>query len=499
MGPRFFALASLVAVTGTTMADAAPLDPAARNLVLSGINGTAIQANAKQVWDFAEVGYQEKKSSALLADWLRRAGFEVTMGVAAEPTAFIARFRTGPGPVVAMTAEFDALPGLAQGAVPTKTPIAGQPAGHGCGHNLLGTASIGAAIAVRKWMQAQHVSGEIRLYGTPAEEGGAGKAYMVRDGLFKDIDVTLAWHPGNANSAVQSISMANSNGKFRFHGISAHAAMAPDKGRSALDGVEIFDVAANFMREHVPDRTRIHYVITGGGGAPNVVPDYAEVYYYVRSYDPKVVQNVMERLKKAAQGAAMATETTVDFEQIGGEYSMLVNDTLGRVVDRNMRALGGISWTAQETAFGQQLRKSLPADSPPLSSVGEIEPYAVHDQPDHPGASTDLADVSWNVPTVEFNTATFVPGSPGHSWQNAAAAGSTIGFKGAVLAAQTLALSAAEVMQSPDVIAAAKAEMIRRRGADFVYRPMIGDRKPALDYRVNGQRDANDSLSRSGE
>ncbi len=472
------------------IAHAAPLDPAARKLVLSGVDGAAIQANAKQVWDFAEVGYQEKKSSALLVDWLRKAGFEVTTGVAGEPTGFVARFRTGPGPVIAMTAEFDALPGLALQAVPTKTPIAGQPAGHGCGHNLLGTASIGAAIAVRKWMQAQHVSGEIRLYGTPAEEGGAGKAYMVRDGLFKDVDVTLAWHPGNANSAVQSISMANSNGKFRFHGISAHAAMAPDKGRSALDGVEIFDVAANFMREHVPDRTRIHYVITSGGGAPNVVPDYAEVYYYVRSYDPKVVQNVMERLKKAAQGAAMATETTVDFEQIGGEYSMLVNDTLGRVVDRNMRALGDISWTAQETAFGQQLQKSLPADSPPLSSVGEIEPYAVHDQPDHPGASTDLADVSWNVPTVEFNTATFVPGSPGHSWQNAAAAGSTIGFKGAVLAAQTLALSAAEVMQSPDVIAAAKAEMVGRRGADFVYRPMIGDRKPAIDYRVNGQHNA---------
>ena len=478
------------ALTTVAVADAAPLDPAARKQLLSGVDAAAIQANARQVWEFAEVGYQERKSSALLVDWLRKAGFDVTVGVAGEPTGFIARFRTGPGPVIAMTAEFDALPGLAQQAVPMKTPIAGQPAGHGCGHNLLGTASIGAAIAVKQWMQATHMAGEIRLYGSPAEEGGAGKAYMVRDGLFKDVDVALAWHPGNANSAVQSISMANSNGKFRFHGVSAHAAAAPDKGRSALDGVEIFDVAANFMREHVPDRTRIHYVITSGGGAPNVVPDYAEVYYYVRSYDPKVVLNVMERLKKAAQGAAMATETTVDFEQIGGEYSMLVNDTLGRVVDRNMRSLGGIRWTPEEIAFGQQIQKSLPADGPSLESVGEIEPYAVHDQPDHPGASTDLADVSWTVPTVEFNTATFVPGSPGHSWQNAAAAGASIGFKGAVLAAQTLALSAAEIMQNPDIIVQAKAEEERRRGPGFVYRPIVGDRKPALDYRVNGQHSA---------
>jgi aminobenzoyl-glutamate utilization protein B len=491
MGKQFSIVASLlasVAIVGT--AQAGPLDEASRGLVLGGVDAAAITSNARQIWGFAEVGYQEKKSSALLAEQLRKAGFEVTMGVAGEPTGFVALFRNGAGPVVAMTAEFDALPGLAQQAIPTKTGIAGQPAGHGCGHNLLGSASVGAAIAVKRWMQAAKISGEIRLYGTPAEEGGAGKAYMVRDGLFKDVDVTLAWHPGNANTAVQSITMANSNGKFRFHGISSHAAAAPEKGRSALDGVEIFDVAANFMREHVPDRTRIHYVITSGGGAPNVVPDYAEVYYYVRSYDPKVVLDVMGRLKKAAQGAAMATETTQEFEQIGGVYSMLVNDTLGQVVDRNMRAIGGLSWTPEEIAFGQTMQKSLPTDSPPLSSVGEIEPYSVHDQPDRPGASTDLADISWNVPTVSFNTATFVPGSPGHSWANAAAAGSSIGFKGAVLAAQTLALSAAEVMQSPDVIAKAKAEFLKRRGPDFIYQPMVGNRKPALDYRINGQHTA---------
>jgi aminobenzoyl-glutamate utilization protein B len=469
---------------------AAPLAPDMRTQLLAGVDDAAIAANAKAIWGFAEVGYQETRSSALLADQLRKAGFQVTMGVAGEPTAFIARYRSAVGgPVVAITAEYDALPGLAQQAVPTKTPIAGQAAGHGCGHNLLGSASVGAAIAVKAWMARHQVAGELRVYGTPAEEGGSGKVYMVRDGLFKDVDVALNWHPGNVNSAAQHITMANMTGKFRFHGISSHAAAAPDRGRSALDGVEVMDVATNFLREHVPDRTRIHYVITSGGGAPNVVPDYAEVFYYVRSHDPKVVIDVMGRVRKAADGAAMATETRVEFEQIGGVYSMLPNDTLGQVMDRNLRAMGGLSWTPAETAFAETLRKSLPATGPALATIAEIAPYAVRTDPDAAGASTDMSDISWVVPTVGLSTATFVPGSPGHSWQNAAAAGSSIGTKGAVLAARTLAVTAAELMQSPDTIAAAKTELATRRGADFRYVPMVGDRKPALDYRVNGRAD----------
>ena len=477
-----------LAATGTTAA-AGPLDPGARGQLLAGVDAKQVEANGKAIWGFAETGYQEQKSSALLAKTLKDAGFEVTMGVAGEPTAFIARFRNGAGPVIAVTAEYDALPGLAQQTVPTKTPIAGQAHGHGCGHNLLGSASVGAAIAVKRWMASAKVPGELRVYGTPAEEGGSGKVYMVRDGLFKDVDAAVHWHPGGANSAVQSITMANTNGKFRFRGVSAHAAANPEAGRSALDAVEIMNVASNYLREHVPDRTRIHYVITNGGGAPNVVPDYAEVFYYVRSHDPQVVRSVMERVKKAGEGAAIATETKMEFEQIGGVYSMLPNDTLGKVMDRNLRSLGGIEWTAEEKAFATTMRESVPNARGTIGSVAQVQPYAVRTDPDAAGASTDMSDVSWVVPTVGLSTATFVPGMPGHSWQNVAAAGTSIGAKGSVLAARTLALTLAEMLSSPDVLAAAKTEFEGRRGPNFTYVAMVGNRPPALNYRNNGRID----------
>ena len=479
---------AMLAATGTTAA-AGPLDSKGRDEVLAGVDAKQVEANGKAIWGFAETGYQEQKSSALLAKTLKDAGFEVTMGVAGEPTAFIARFRNGAGPVIAVTAEYDALPGLAQQTVPTKSPIAGQAHGHGCGHNLLGSASVGAAIAVKRWMASARVPGELRVYGTPAEEGGSGKVYMVRDGLFKDVDAAVHWHPGGANSAVQSITMANTNGKFRFRGISAHAAANPEAGRSALDAVEIMNVASNYLREHVPDRTRIHYVITSGGGAPNVVPDYAEVFYYVRSHDPQVVRSVMERVKKAGEGAAIATETKMEFEQIGGVYSMLPNDTLGKVMDRNLRSLGGIEWTAEEKAFATTMRESVPNARGTVDSVAQVQPYAVRTDPDAAGASTDMSDVSWVVPTVGLGTATFVPGMPGHSWQNVAAAGTSIGVKGSVLAARTLALTMAEMLSSPDVLAAAKTEFEGRRGPDFTYVAMVGNRPPALNYRNNGRVD----------
>ncbi len=481
------AMAAIALASGP--ASAGPLAPAARDAVLAGIDARQVEANGKAIWGFAETGYQEVKSAALLAKTLKDAGFTVTMGVVGEPTAFVASFRNGAGPVVAVTAEYDALPGLAQQTVPTKSPIAGQAHGHGCGHNLLGAASVGAAIAVKKWMAANKIGGVLRVYGTPAEEGGSGKVYMVRDGLFKDVDAAVHWHPAGANSAAQSISMANTNGKFRFRGRSSHASGNPWDGRSALDAVEIMNVASNYLREHVPDRTRIHYVITSGGGAPNVVPDYAEVFYYVRSPDPKVVQSVMARVKKAAEGAAIATETKMEFEQIGGVYSMLPNDTLGQVMDRNLRSLGGIEWTAEEKAFATTMRQSMPDARGTIESVGEVQPYAVRTDPDAAGGSTDMSDVSWVVPTVGLGTATFVPGMPGHSWQNVAAAGTSIGAKGSVLAAKTLSLTLAELIASPDVIATAKAEMEKRRGPNFTYVAMVGDRKPALDYRNNGRID----------
>lgn len=474
-------LAALM-TTAALPAAAQELAPADRTALIGAVDANAkpISDTALQIWKYAEMGYLETQSSALLQTRLKAAGFTVKAGVAGEPTAFVASFRTGAGPVIGVLAEYDALPGLSQAAVPVRQPMGGD-AGHGCGHNLFGTASTYAAIAVKDWMVKNKVQGEIRVYGTPAEEGGSGKVYMVRDGLFNDVDTVLHWHPGNSNSASQGPSLANISGKFRFHGRSAHAAGAPDKGRSALDGVEALDAMVNMMREHVPDHTRIHYVITNGGKAPNVVPDEAEVYYYVRDQDPEIVKSVMERVKKAAQGAAMGTETTVDFEQTGGVYSLLPNGVLMKAMDRSLHAAGGISWTPEETAFAQAIAKTLPAGGPALTTVGEIETAQLETK--GVGGSTDVSDVSWVTPTVGLSTATFVPGSAGHSWQNVAAAGSSIGVKGAILATKTLALTAAELFRNPAEIAAAKTEFETRRGPGFTYKAMLGDRNPPLDYR----------------
>ncbi|WP_244264919.1 amidohydrolase [Caulobacter segnis] len=400
------ALLSATMATGllAPQAFAKPITDADRAQILKAVEADAPQIRdaALKIWSFAEVGYQETKSTALLQGQLKAAGFDIKAGVAGEPTAFIASFKNGVGPVVAILAEFDALPGLAQTADPVKTPIPGQIAGHGCGHNLFGAASVGAAVALKEWMVKNNVKGELRVYGTPAEEGGSGKVYFVRDGLFNDVDVTLHWHPANANSAVQGVSMANISGKFRFRGVSAHAAGAPEKGRSALDGVEVMDVAANFLREHTPDKTRIHYVITSGGSAPNVVPDFAEVYYYVRHPDPAVVKDVWARVEKAAEGAALATGTTVEKEITGGVYALLPNDTLGRVMDANLRKVGGITWTPEEIAFAKTLQTSL-VNPPSIDTVKTIEPYKV--ELEGGGGSTDVSDISWVTPTVGLGTA----------------------------------------------------------------------------------------------
>lgn len=434
---------------------------------------------AHQIWTYAEVGFKETKSSALLQQELESAGFSVEPGVAGMPTAFVATYGSGK-PVIGFFAEFDALPGLSQDATPTQKSL-GEAAGHACGHHLLGTASVEGAIAVKDWLAKTKKGGTIRLYGTPAEEGGSGKVYMVRDGLFKDVDVVLGWHPGDANSALPHTTLGNISAKFRFHGVSAHAAAAPERGRSALEAVEAMDNMVNMMRQHVPQETRIHYVITDGGKAPNVVPDFAEVYYYVRSPDARVLQDVWERVVKASQGAAMGTGTTVDHEIIGGVYSVLPNVALSQVMDANMRALGGYHYTPDEQAFAEQLRKSLDHPQVPLGTEAEVRAFSA--SPSLSSASSDVGDISWNVPVAEIGTATWVPGTPAHSWQAVAAGGMSIGAKGMALAAKTMALSAIDLFLDPSRITAARAEFERRRGADFSYKPLLGDRAPALNYR----------------
>jgi aminobenzoyl-glutamate utilization protein B len=433
---------------------------------------------AHQIWTFAEVGYQEVQSSALLQQQLKDAGFTIETGVAGMPTAFVASYGQG-RPIIALLAEFDALPGLSQDAVPTRKPLIELGAGHGCGHHLFGTASTAAAIAVKEWLAGARRSGTIRLYGTPAEEGGSGKVYMVRAGLFNDVDAVVSWHPGDQNDAGPSTNLANTSAKFRFRGLSAHAAAAPDRGRSALDGVEAMNHMANLMREHVPSDTRIHYVITSGGQAPNVVPDFAEVYYYVRHPDPRVVQSIFERLVKAGEGAATGTGTTMEYEIIGGTYSRLPNEALQRVLDANLRTVGGVSYTPVEQAFAEKIYATLTDPVNRIGSQQTVRPYAMH----RTNASSDAGDVSWAVPTAALTAATWVPGTPAHSWQAVAAGGTTIGAKGMAVAAKTLALSVVDLLQKPDVIQAARAEFTEKRGPNFVYKPLLGDRPPALDYR----------------
>ncbi|XOV84831.1 MAG: amidohydrolase [bacterium] len=438
----------------------------------------AVTDLADKIWHLAELGYQEQQSSQALQDYLAQAGFAITAGVADIPTAFVASYGKG-GPTIGILAEFDALPGLSQAAQSSRAPLQEAGAGHACGHHLFGAASTGAGVAVAQWLAGEDRPGTIKVFGTPAEEGGSGKVYLARAGLFDDVDIMLHWHPGSANSAAPYSTTANKSGRFTFSGRAAHAASAPDKGRSALDGVEAMNYMVNLMREHVPQTARIHYVITDGGDAPNIVPERAQVYYYVRHPDPRQVVELFNRVVNAAEAAAMGTETEVDVEVMHGNYPVLPNHTLAKTVDTNLRAMGGISYSPAEQQFAQEIYATLLNPTLPLGSETQIQAFQLRQSM----GSTDVGDVSWLVPTVGFNTATWVPGTPAHSWQAVAAGGMSIGHKGMLLASRLLAKTAVDLMQDPQTIAAARAELLRARGEDFVYEALLGDREPPLDYR----------------
>lgn len=452
-------------------------------MVLDGIEkkGDDYFKVAKQIWDLAEVGYQEEKSSALLQTLLKKEGFKVEAGVAEIPTAFVASFGSG-SPVIGILGEYDALPGITQTNRPTREKREDVNAGHACGHHLFGTGSAAAAIAIKDWMQANKIKGTIRFYGCPAEEGGAGKVYLVRAGLFDDVDAAIHWHPGNVNSADASSSLANKSAKFRFYGISAHASSAPQNGRSALDGVEAMNNMVNMLREHMTMESRTHYVITRGGNAPNVIPDFAEVFYYVRHPEMKMAAQNFERVVKCAEGAALGTGTTMEYEVIHGSFNLLPNVTLSQVMHENLTKVGGVKYDEKETEFAKEIISSFPyAESVSLELANNISPFKVIRK--GKGGSTDVGDVSWAVPTVGLRTATYVPGTSAHSWQAIAAGGTSIGKKGMVVAAKTMSLTAMHLFQSPETLAKAKKELDQQRGNDFVYKPLLGDRKPPLDYR----------------
>lgn len=432
---------------------------------------------ALTIWDYAEMGYQEEKSSALLQKTLAEEGFTIKKGVAEIPTAFIAEYNNG-GPVIAILGEYDALPGLSQKAVAYKVSN-GKRAGHACGHHLFGTASAAAAISLKNYVKKNKIKGTVRFYGCPAEEGGSGKVYMTRAGLFNDVDVALHWHAGSGNSANPRPALANKSAKFRFYGRSAHAAAAPQEGRSALDAVEAMNYMTNLMREHMDTSSRIHYVITRGGEAPNVVPDFAEVYYYSRHPKRNEVIKLFDRIVKAAEGAAMGTGTTMDYEMIGGTHDLLYVPSLQKRVHKNFQTIGGYDYNNVEMAFAKEISNTL---GKPLNMeyVNGIEPYDINAKA---GGSTDVGDVSYTVPTAGLRAATWVPGTPSHSWQAVAAGGTSIGSKGLMIAAKALTLTGMQLFDDPSIIEATKKEFLQIRGKNFQYIPLLGDREPALDYR----------------
>lgn len=434
---------------------------------------------SRQIWETPELGFHENQSSGLLQEALRTSGFTVKAGLARMPTAFVAEFGSGK-PVIGLMGEFDALPGLSQKESAVRSPVKEGAPGHGCGHNLLGSASALAAVAIKEEMQARGLKGTIRYFGTPAEEGGAGKVYLIHAGLFRDVDAVLDWHPSSSNRVHLGSNMAILRALFRFRGTAAHAAAAPDLGRSALDGVLIMLNAVELLREHIPQDARVHYVITKGGSAPNIVPALAEVRLMARHPDASVLNGVWERIVKCAQAGALGSETTVEVDELTGSANILNNEILSGVLGRALQKAGGYAYTAAESAFVADIQKTLvPVDdwvSPEIVTVDKSAPQGM--------ASTDAGDVSWNVPYANMTAATFAPGARAHTWQATACAGSSIGRKGMLVAARTLALGAIELLEQPDEVSAARAAFEKRLAGRKWTTPIPSDAKPMLDYAV---------------
>ena len=434
---------------------------------------------ANQIWAFAETALREVQSAAVLADYAEAQGFKVERGVAEMPTAFIATYGMGK-PVIGIMGEYDALPGISQKAQPTQEALEEGAAGHGCGHNLFGTASLAAAVAIKDLIAEGELQGTIRFYGTPAEESVGGKVYMVRAGLFDDVDVALAWHPGDEINADTDSSKALADFIVEFKGRTAHASADPWNGRSSLDAVELFAHGINLMREHVKPTARIHYVVTDGGNVPNVVPDYAKIWCWVRDTDHTGVNDLLERAEAIAEGAALATGTQSVFTLQAGDWEMVPNFAGSKIVHNNFTWLGPLEFTAKEQAFAKEIQQVTGKEQVGLK--GEIKPLDL--DPGLPeGGSTDVADVSWAVPTLHFSVTTAAFEAPWHAWPVVAAGGMSIGHKGMNYAAKTLAATMVDLYEQPEVRAAIKKEF-GERTEGIVYVPYIPEGPPPVPKEI---------------
>jgi len=440
---------------------------------------------ADEIWRTPELAWKEVKSSKLQADYLEREGFSITWEVGGISTAFVAEWGQGK-PILGFIGEYDALPGLSQKAKSHKEPIEEGASGHGCGHNLLGTSAVAAAQAVKEWLSASNRAGTIRYYGCPAEEKGFGKVFMTRSGAFDDLDAALNFHPGSISSPSKGGAVGVNAIYYRFFGRNAHAGSAPHEGRSALDAVELMNVGVNYLREHVKKDVRMHYIITEGGKAPNIVPEEAEVYYYIRAAKPSDLAEVVDRVRKVAEGAAMMTETTVQIRIADGCSALISNHYLADLQHQAMELIGPITFSQEEIDFAQEINDAFPGTNadhtdyaleyfkpkPEIAAIFEVSRHDPLWGANFPAidssiiatGSTDVGDVSQVVPLSLLSTACFPSGCPGHSWGEVASSGMSIGHKGMLHAAKIMAATAVELILDPSHLVKIRQEFERSTG-----------------------------------
>jgi aminobenzoyl-glutamate utilization protein B len=455
-----------------------PLKPSPNKKAVTQLvdnQSAALIETSNKIWAFAETAFNENQSAKLLADYAEANGFKVERGVAEIPTAFVATYGSG-SPVIGILGEFDALPGLSQKAVPTKDPLEEGKPGHGCGHNLFGTASLGAAVAIKQLMEQGKLRGTIKFFGTPAEEKFFGKLWMIRAGLFNDVDVCLDWHPGAETKAAVQTGLALVDFIVEFYGQAAHASADPWNGRSASDALELYTTGINYYREHIRPSTRIHYHIQDGGQVVNVVPDYSRVWVRVRDTKRETMNEVYQRVMKMAEGAALMANVEYKISLVSGIYEILVNRTGAELIQKNLEYLGPITYTDDEVAFAKKIQEAT--GKPQVGLHSKVEPLEATD-PNAGGGSTDVGDVSWVVPTVRLSAATAPIGTPWHSWAVVACGGMSIGHKGMMHASKTLALTMLDLFEDPKKVEALKAEFKQRKG-DHVYSGLIPPGPPPI-------------------
>lgn len=454
---------------------------------------------ARSIWEYAELGLREFRSSQLLSEVLETGGFSVVRGVAGMPTAFVASWGSG-RPVIGVMGEYDALPGLSQKPVPWREPVVEGAPGHGCGHNIHGTSGMAAALTVKEVMERLGIRGTVRFYGTPAEENFSGKVFMVREGLFDDVDAVISHHPADMNAATLLSSLAVRSCRFHFRGRASHAAASPEEGRSALDGVELMNIGVNYLREHVIQEARIHYVIERGGDQPNIVPEYARSWYYIRAPEADQLERIYARVLDIARGAALMSGTEVEVEVVDAMYNVIPNRPIASRIVENMRLIGVPELNEEERRFAEEIARTIPREVKENELRKSRRPgwerlvdKLIDDEvPDPWGegeyamGSTDVGDVSWKAPTVEFNTAAWVLGTPAHSWQSTAQSGSPLANRSLIFSAKVMSLTLLDLLTDDDLLSRAKEDhSARLRGRS--YRPLIPDElKPPLDFWERG-------------